>query len=382
MEEMIKRIQRRAVVIGVLAFAVSLISAIRNFNSFAHAYLIAFLFWSGLSLGALAILFLHQLTGGMWGAVIRRLLEAATRTYPLLIILFVPILLFMHRLYPWSLPEVLQRDEIIRHKQAYLNVPFFTARAAIYFGIWLLLAYLFHRLSAQQENHGDAEVAGRFQKLSGFGLLLYGLTVTFASVDWVMSLEPHWYSTIYGLLIIAGQVLNAFAFSIVAAYVLSEFRPLSDFITPMQFKDLGNLMLTFVMLWAYLSFSQLLIIWSGNIPEEIPWYTHRFRNGWQWLGSALVLFHFAIPFLLLLSRRNKRNAAILVSIAIGVLIMRIADLFWMVEPEFHPNGFVIHVADLLMPIALGGVWLAYYCRELQRMPLVAVNDPNFSGAEV
>jgi hypothetical protein len=381
-EEIIKKVQSRAIIIGIAALVVSLLLAIFNVENFLHSYLIAFIFWTGLAIGSLAILMLHQLTGGMWGAVVRRLFEAATRTIPLLVLFFVPILLFIRRIYTWSQPAVIQKDEIIRHKEIYLNIPFFAVRAMIYFGVWIFLAYLFHRLSVEQDRKEDVGVVRSFQRMSGFGLLLYGLTATFASVDWVMSLEPHWFSTIFGLMLIAGQVLNAFAFVIVVAYVLAQYKPLSDVITPMQFKDLGNLMLTFVMLWAYLSFSQLLIIWSGNISEEIPWYAHRFRSGWQWIGGMLVLFHFAIPFLLLLSRRNKRNAGILVGIAIGILVMRVIDLFWLIEPEFHPGALSIHITDLLMPVALGGLWIGYFCRQLEKMPVVAMNDPNFSGAEI
>jgi hypothetical protein len=384
MNETLERLRKRALFIGIagLVLSVAFALAFSNINQFFHSYLLAFSFWVGLPLGSLAILFLHQLTGGRWGAVIRRILEAATRTIPLLAILFIPVLVGIHRIYIWSDPAVIQHDEILQHKEPYLNIPFFIIRAVLYFAIWTALTFAFARLSRKQEESADAALVGRFQKLSGIGLLLYGLTATYASVDWFMSLEPHWFSTIYGLIIITGQVLNSFAFAIVVATLLSQYSPLSDFMGREQFKDLGNLTLTFVMLWAYMSFSQLLIIWSGNLPEEIPWYVHRFHAGWQWLGAILIVFHFAVPFLILLSRAAKKNSRVLVWVAIGLMVMRLADLFWLIAPEFHEKGFHFHPLDILLPIGMGGIWIAYYLRQLNVMPVVAVNDPNFSGAEI
>jgi hypothetical protein len=206
--------------------------------------------------------------------------------------------------------------------------------------------------------------------------------VTFASVDWLMSLDPYWYSTIYGLILIAGQVLNAFAFAIVMAILLCNYRPFSDFVNPMHFRDLGNLLLAFVMLWAYLSFSQLLIIWSGNIVEEVPWYIHRLHTGWQWVGVILILFHFAVPFLVLLSRRNKRSSGILLAVAIGLIVMRLVDLFWFIKPEFHHEGFAIHLLDIVLPIGMAALWFAYYLRQLKTLPLLPMNDPNITGVTI
>ena len=382
MDERIQKLQQKAFIIGIGALVLSAILAFFNITQFFHSYLLAFSFWIGIALGSLAILLLHQLTGGMWGAVIRRLLEAATRTMPLLAALFIPILIGIHKIYIWSDPAVVQHDEILRHKELYLNIPFFSLRAVLYFAIWIGLTFAFARLSRKQEEGADSSLVAKFQALGGIGLLLYGLTATFASVDWFMSLEPHWFSTIYGLIIITGQVLNAFAFVIVVATVLSQYPPLSDFIGRDQFKDLGNLTLTFVMLWAYMSFSQLLIIWSGNLPEEIPWYVHRFHAGWQWLGGVLIVFHFAVPFLVLLSRTAKKNSKILVFVALGLMVMRLADLFWLIAPEFHEKGFFLHPLDMLLPVGMGGVWIAYYLRQLKTMPVVAMKDPNFSGAEI
>jgi len=385
MDERIERLRQRALIIGIAGFALSLLLAFvfYNIDEFLHSYLLAFGFWLGLGIGSMAILFLHQLTGGRWGAVIRRHLEAATRTLPLLAILCIPILIGIHRIYIWTDTAVVQHDEILANKQIYLNIPFFVGRTVAYFAIWIALAFAFQRFSRRQDEPLPGEAPrGSYEQLSGGGLLLYGLTATFAAVDWFMSLEPHWFSTIYGLVIITGQVLNSFAFAILMAAFLSQYQPLSDYIGPEQFKDLGNLTLTFVMLWAYVSFSQLLIIWSGNLPEEIPWYVHRFHAGWQWLGITLVVFHFSIPFLILLSRQMKKNVRTLSILAGWLMVMRLADLFWLIAPEFHQKGFAISPMDILLPVGMGEIWFAYYLRQLKAMPLVAINDPNFTGAEV
>jgi hypothetical protein len=374
MEEQIGKYQQRALILGVAALVLSGILAFFSPAQFFHSYLLGFVYWTGLTVGSLAILMLHQLTGGRWGAVVRRLLESATRTLPLMALLFLPLLLGLHQNYSWTHPE--PGDEILLHKQPYLNIPFFIARTAIYFAIWIGLAFYFNRASIQQDRQDDPQLANKFQKISGFGLLLYGLTMTFAAIDWMMSLEPHWFSTIYGLLVICGQVLNAFAFVVVIAGLLSRYKPFSDSMEAMHFHDLGNLILAFVMLWAYLSFSQYLIIWSGNLPEEIPWYLHRTFKGWEYVALGLILFHFALPFLLLLSRANKKNPHVLIKIAAAILVMRLVDLFWLTAPEFHHNGLAVNPLDVLLPVGIGGIWLWFYFKQLKSHPLVPVNEPN------
>jgi len=272
-----------------------------------RSYLIAYLFWFGVALGCLPLLMLHHLVGGAWGFAIRRILEAATRTLPLMLLLFLPVLFGTHSLYEWSRAEIVARDGILQAKHAYLNVPFFIVRAAVYFLAWITFASLLNRWSAEQDETGNPALIRRFQLLSAPGIVVYTLGISFAAIDWAMSLEPHWFSTIYGMLFIVGQSLAALAFVIPVAALLSESPPVSDFLTPDVFQDLGNLLLMFIMLWSYLSFSQYLIIWAGNLPVEIPWYVNRGRNGWQWVAAFLALVHFAIPFLLLLGRVNKRK---------------------------------------------------------------------------
>jgi hypothetical protein len=319
---------------------------------------------------------LHHLVGGAWGFGIRRILEAATRTLPLMLLLFVPILFGIHSLYVWSHPEVVAADHALQEKRAYLNVPFFIVRAAVYFVTWIVVAFFLNRWSAQQDATGSPLLLRRFQLLSAAGIVAYSLTLTFASIDWGMSIDPHWYSTIYGLLFIVGQLLAGMAFAILVGAFLSEAPPVGDHLTPSVFQDLGNLLLAFVMLWAYISFSQYLIIWAGNLPEEIPWYLRRGANGWQWVAATLALFQFALPFVLLLARGNKRKKTVLSVIAAAVLLMRWVDIYWLVAPSFMPR-VGIHLFDFILFTLIGGLWLFVFLGELNKRSLLPQRDPNF-----
>lgn len=374
------RIQMRAFVVGFVGLAVA--GALWSNESFFPSYLLAWLFWTGLGTGCMALLMVHYLSGGSWGFVIRRVLEAGTRTLSLMALLALPLWYAIPKLYLWAQPEKVHGDKILEGKAAYLNVDFFMWRTAFYFLVWLLLAHLLNKWSADQDKTGDPAIAGRLEGLSGPGLVFLGLTVTFHAMDWGMSLEPHWFSTMYGLQFIIGQVLGAMAFSIIITRALFSEEPHSKVLTSSHFHDLGNLMLAFTMLWAYLSFSQFLIIWSANLPEEIPWYQHRIGLGWQRIALMLVLFHFAMPFILLLSRDIKRKAKRVAMVAAAMLFMRTVDLFWIIKPAFAQEGEGFHV-DLLDPswiVGLGGVWIGFFCWQLKRRPLFPLHDP--IGAEM
>ena len=373
------QMQRRACLVGAAGVVLALLGVWLNLAQFFRAYLVAYLFWSGLSLGCLALLMLHHVVGGAWGAMIRRLLEAATRTLPLMVVLFVPVLCGLTTLYSWSQPEVVAHDGLLQHKSGYLNVPFFVQRSAVYFAIWLLLMFFLNHWSRQQEEVAGAPQEHRVQRrlrlLSPAGLMLYVLTVTFAAVDWMMSLEPHWYSTLYGVVVLAGQMLAALAFAIVLIAQLAEVPPVSTVLTPQHLHDLGNLLLAFVMFWAYIAFSQFLIIWSGNLPEEVSWYMHRTQGGWEWLGGFVFLFHFGLPFVVLLSRMSKRRAQVLWRIAAGLLGMHLLELFWLVLPAFSPSALAIHWLDVGLPIGMGGLWVAVFVWQLRRRSLLPLHDP-------
>lgn len=365
---------RRAVSVGLAGLSLALIAAFGDPEHFWPSYLFAHLFWLGLSIGSAAVVMLHHLTGGRWGFAIRRVLEAGARTIPLMAVLFVPIFFGLSHLYEWTHAEVVAADEVLRHKSRYLNVPFFSLRAVLYFVVWIALAHLVTKWSYGQDRTGDPRLSQRIRTLAGPGLVLYGGTITFAAVDWVMSLEPHWYSTIYGIKFILGQVLTAFAAAILLAAWLSRTRPLSEIATSDAFHDLGNLLLAFVMLWAYVTFSQFLIIWSGNLPEEIPWYLRRTQGRWEVVAGLTVVFHFLIPFLLLLSRAVKRNVRTLAALAGMILIMRVVDLYWIVMPAFEERGIGLHWSNAAAFFGIGGLWFAFWAREAARHELIPVHD--------
>lgn len=374
-DHVLHSIQRGAILAGVLGIALGTLGAVFSPTQFFRSYLVAYTFWFGIALGCLGILMIHHVAGGAWSAVIRRPLESATRTLPLLAVLFLPIAFGVHHLYEWAQAEHVAHDAILQHKSLYLNVPFFLGRAAAYFAVWIGIGLLLNRWSLEQDRTSDPSVARRLELLSRGGLVLVGLTMTFASVDWLMSLEPHWYSTIFGILVIGGQVLTAMAFIIPVAALLARRGPLSSVISTEQFHDLGKLLLAFVMLWTYFSLSQYLIIWSANLPEETPWYLTRQRGSWQWISIALILFNFALPLVVLLSRDVKRRAAALTTVALGIIAIRFVDSFWLIAPAFHPGGVSIHWLDIVTAVGVGGIWLSTYIWQLQRYPLLPLHDP-------
>jgi hypothetical protein len=376
----LRRHQRQLLVAGGAGLLVSLVGWLVNARQFYQSYLMAYMLCLSVTLGCLALGMIHQLSGGAWGVVIRRPIGAASRVLPVMTLLFVPVLLGMRHLYVWTHADVVAHDDVLQAKQAYLNVPFFLARTAIYFASWNALAYFLNAWSLEQDRSGDPRLARRMQRLSAGGLVVYGLTITFASFDWLMSLDPHWYSTIYGVLIMGGQALSAMAFLIVVLVWLSRRPPLDRVVVKAHFHDLGNLMLAFVMLWAYFSFSQYLIIWAGNLPEEISWYMSRLQTGWRFLGLALVLFHFVVPFVLLLSRTMKREAHLIVLVALGILVSRLLDLFWLIAPEFHTQGLTVSWLDVVLPLALGAIWLGCFIRQLRGRAILPLHDPQFDEA--
>jgi len=326
------------------------------------------------------VLLLHHTFGAGWGFVVQRPVEAATRTFPLMAVLFLPVLAGMHDLYHWTHAEAVAADKFLQHKAAYLNTPFFIGRSVFYFVAWIGVATLLSRWSAQLDETGDARIAEKLRAFGPPGLLIYGLTATFAAVDWLMSLDPHWFSTMFGLIFIGGQVLTTFAFMILVTRMLSQHEPMKEMAHAGQFHDLGNLTLAFTMIWAYLSFSQFLIIWSGNLPETITWYTDRSRGGWQWVALLLFALNFALPFALLLSRFTKRRIDMLARVAILILAMRLVDLFWVIAPKFHAGAFHVHWLDVAAPAGIGGVWLWFFLNELKKRPVMPVRDPRMEEA--
>ena len=375
----IERYQQRSLILGVVLMAACVAGGFHDWTQFFRSYLVAFLFWTGVGLGCMAVLMLQHMVGGTWGLALRRLLESGAKTIFLMAVLVVPILVSLPKLYSWAGPDA-HAEGLSPFKQVYLSTPFFLGRAVIYFAAWVLLAYLLNKWSLEQDRTGEPGLVQRLQNLSGPGLLIYGLTVTYASVDWAMSLEPKWFSTIYGMIFMVTQALSATAFVTIMVTLLAKRKPLSDILTPLLFNDFGNLLLTFTMLWAYLSFSQFLIIWAGNLQDEIPWYKVRATGGWAGVALVLIIFHFAIPFLLLLNRFIKRRMNVLSAVAVGLILMSIVDMYWLTVPAFERSGPQFHLMDGGTMIGIGALWFWVFLSQLKGKPLLPLHDPRLEEA--
>lgn len=374
----LQRLGMGAGLVGVVLTIVGTVLA--GQERFFQAYLVAFAFWIGIVLGSMALLMVYHLSGGAWGLVIRRPLEAAVRTLPIMTVFFLPIIFGMQDLYHWTHADVVASDPVIREKVPYLNTQFFITRQVIYFAIWNVIGYFLTRWSAEQDRTGDGRLIRKLSILSGGGLVVYSLTVTFALVDWTMSVNPHWYSTMWGPLHMVGQGLSALSFAIVILIMLSRTTPLDHVVTSAHLHDLGKLLFAFLMLWAYLTFSQFLIVWSANVVEEIPHYLIRWDGGYQWVSAFMIVLHFALPYALLLSRDIKRDWRRLRLVAAWVVVARIVDYYWHVAPEFHTEGVTLGLVDFAVPIAIGGIFLALYAANLRARALLPVNDPGLAKA--
>ncbi len=370
----------RALLIGILGTIACAIGFFVDHNQFYRSYLWAYVFYVGVSVGSLAWLMVQYLTGGAWGVVIHRPAEAAARTLPLVALMFIPVAIGIPNLYLWSHPTIANADAVLRHKETYLNVPFFLGRAVLYLGMWNLISYLLNRWSLQEDRQPDPRLRRKMAIVSGPGLVFWGFSVTFMAVDWVLSINPHWFSTMFGLLFMVGQGLSSLAFLITVLVMLSYRRPMSEVLTPRHLHDVGKLLLATVMVWAYFSFSQFLIIWAGNLPEEITWYIARLGGGWQYRRPrpGLRPLRSALRAPALARSQAQFQAA-------GVHrhfhpLMRFVDIFWQVAPDFSHAAFHVSWLDFAAPIGIGGLWLAYFLYQLERRPLIPLNDPHLVEA--
>jgi hypothetical protein len=379
------RMRARCMMVGAVFAVLAVIGAVIRWEIFLRAWLFSFMFWLGLTLGSLALLMLQYTSGGNWGRLGRRFWEAAAGNWWLMLLFWIPIAVGMKTLFSWARPEVaatLGADKV----HYYLNPPFFLVRGVIYFAGWALLYYFLKRWSVREEQGTTTpQQFVAIQNLSGFGIVFYAVTITFASIDWTMSLYPQWWSTVWGMLFMVGQVLTTFCFTIFLLTRLAPLEPLSRIWKVDYLHDFGKLMFAFVVLWAYLSFSQWLIIWSGNMLSEIRWYLMRLYGGWQYFGTLLIFLHFVFPFALLLSRNTKRSRRRIVVIALLVMFMRLVDLFWLTAPNFYPGtsaglnnfGWIDAAMYVICPIAMGGIWLFFFFMALSKRALLPVNDPGF-----
>ena len=389
----ISKLRPLALGIGGLALIVWAVGAYFNTEQALRSWLLGFIFWGGIGIGSLGVLMLQYLTGGAWGVVIRRFVEAGSRTLPLIFLFFIPLAIgvYTHNIYEWT--HAAPTDHIIEARGIYLLPWTWIVRSLIYFAILGVMVYLLNSWSAKQDLTTNVEdsrlLLERASRFSGPAMVIYALVVTFAVVDWVMTLDPHWFSTIWGLLFVAGWALSCFCFVVAILAYLSDSSPMNAVLGKRHFHDLGKLMLALVMVWAYFNFSQFLIIWSGNLPEETTWYIARMHGGWGFIGLALILFHFAFPFLVLLQQDFKRKAKWLATLAVFILFMRLVDMFYLIGPShrvaaggLEQGAFYISWMDLVAPIAIGGIWLWWYFGELMKRPIVPAQDPYFEGAIV
>jgi hypothetical protein len=363
----ITRWQLRALVTGAIAAVLSIIGAIFQHAQFFHSYVFAWLFWAGLPFGALVIVMMQFLTGGQWGLALRGLSTAAFRTLPFAALFFLPVLLGVHYIYGWSNGARAEAPGY-HHKAQYLNVPFFTARSVFYFVVLGTITIVLRRWIDAQPN--TKVVPRRLAALSAVGLIVYVLCMNFASTDWVMSLVPAWYSTVFVEVFASGQFLSALALMTALLCLFADRFSLGDSIPAKAFQDLGSMLVAFVIFWAYVSFSQFLIIWSGNLPKEISWYVERSSGGWQWLAVVLALGQLFLPFLLLLSRERKRQPGRLARVCLLIVAATVLNNFWLVAPTFHPRGIYVHWLDLTVWLALGGFWFALFFYFLKQRPLL------------
>jgi hypothetical protein len=381
--ETLKKYQQIATFVGV-PFLALLVGGyfLAGPQQFLRSYLVGMFFWFGMSMGCLALLMIHMVAGGAWGVMIRRPLEAGARAIPVMWLMFLPLLILAPKLYTWADPAH-ANDKIVLAKHLYLNVQFLWIRWVIYGVIWMGLSYLLNKWSLEEDQTKSWKVSSMMEKLSGPGIVAYFFTITFAAIDFLMSLDVTWASTIYGFLIAIGQGLSAISLVVAVLVLMGKYAPMDHAITQKHLHDLGKLMLALVMLWAYLSFSQYLIIYSGNLPQEITWYVRRLNGGWQWVGLFLLIFHFAVPFALLLSQQLKKNRDTIWKIAVFIICVRVVDVFWLIEPNFQDVNnpvFTVSWLDFVAPIGFGGLWLAMFFRTLPTRPLLPLGYPDLQKA--
>jgi hypothetical protein len=376
----IDRVQRAALLTGVIGLLASIGMGARDWTQFFHSYLFAFVYWMTFAMGSLAFLQLHHMTGGKWGLPIRRILEAGTRTIPLMTVLSIPIFLGIKKLYPWAIDPGILGDEATGHfRKVWLQPGFFVVRAVVYFAIFNLLAFLLNKWSAEQDRTADVRLKEKMTSLAAPGVILWSLAWSWAMLDWVMSLEPKWFSSIYGMIFMVISLLSAVSFSVIMLRMLDSYQPLHDSYDPPRLNDIGNFMLVFTLLWTYMSFAQFLIIWSGNLKQEIPWYKVRAFTSWGYIAAALLICHFFIPFFILLQRRVKRRVRGLSIVAFWMLGISLVDVFWLIVPSFHPGGIHVSPVDIVAVLGIGGIWLGAYMAQLKKIPLLPLHDPRFEG---
>jgi hypothetical protein len=378
----IARVQLIALVVGVVAAVATVFGAFANTKQFFFSYLFGLLFWLGLSLGCFAVSMMHQLTGGRWGWPTRRFLEAGFMVLPLMLLLFVPVFFGLHYLYPWAQPDQLAADKVLQDRHVYENGLWYIVRQVVVLLVFILMATRIRIWSLRQDNTADALPTRRARFISGPGLVIYGLLGTFASIDWIISLEHHWYSTMFGVIVLIGQILAAYAFAMVMISLFKSEPAIAAVLNKTQYHQLGNLLLAFVLFWTYVSFGEFLIIYSGDLPHELEWYLHRIAGNWKFVLVTIAALHFFVPFFLLLFRAVKKHATPLTTLAAMIFVLHIVHTYWLVMPAFHRENLSVSWMDFSAPIGIGGLWFAFFLSRLRAAPLIPRNDPGLQFAFV
>jgi hypothetical protein len=375
-----KFISKPALITGLIALIISASGFFVDREQFFFSYLTAFTFWTTVTLGGLFFVLIHNTTHAMWSTVLRRIMEMIMMTVPVMAILAIPVLFGIHDLYHWSHEDAVATDALLQKKAPYLNVPFFIIRTVFYFAVWILFSGMLYRISKQQDESFDPEQKEKLRKRSAPGIIIFALTITFAAFDWLMSLDPHWYSTIFGVYIFAGSFLAAIAVMVLIGLSLHKRNLLTDIITVEHFHDLGKFLFSFTIFWGYMAFSQYFLIWYANIPEETIWYLHRWEGNWKIITMTLVFGHFLIPFLALMPRAAKRNRTFLKIISVWILVMHFFDLYWIIMPTLHKHGIHFSWMDLTAMIGIGGIFIWYFWSRFLKGPLVPVNDSKLADS--
>lgn len=380
LQSRLNRLQRVFLVLGLLGLALTVAGLFFNRTQFFFSYLFSWLFWVGLSLGCFLVTMIHQLAGGRWGYPIRRFLEAGFLVLPLMLVLLVPVFFGLSELYPWARPAEVAAQNVLKHRHRYLNDWAFILRSGCLMTIWISMSFCLRKWSLQQDQTDDAGPTRKARALSAPGIVGYALLGTLAYIDWIMSLDRLWYSTMFAVIIIIGQILVAYAFSVILLACFKDQQPLAGILTKTHYHHLGNLLLAFVLFWTYVSFGQLLIIYSGDIPPELRWYLNRIAGNWKLVVAALALLHFFVPFYLLLFRSVKRHIALLAGLAGVLFVLHIVETYWLVMPALHPDQIRINWMDFTAPLGMGGVWLAFFFSRLKSAPLLVLKDPGLQFA--
>jgi len=364
-----------ALIVGAAGIVLSFVAAYTDREQFYFSYLTAYVFWAGIMLGGLFFTMIHHISGAVWSVVLRRITESIMSAAPIIGVLFIPLIFGIHDLYHWSHADVVAQDALLQKKAGYLNIPFFIIRSVIYLAVWIILAFVLYRKSIKQDHAFNSDDLTKMKRISAPGIVAFALTITFAAFDWLMSLDPHWYSTIFGVYIFAGSFLSALAFIAVLGLAFRKKAILADVITVEHYHDLGKFLFAFTIFWGYMAFSQYFLIWYANIPEETIWYHHRWEDNWKILTMILVFGHFLVPFLGLMPRAAKRNLTYLKFMSIWILVMHFIDIYWIAMPALHPHGFRFSWIDGATFLAIGGIVVWYITRKFVAGSLVPVNDP-------